>query len=136
MNCLLRAAMLWYQLLSMRASARELHIGLKRADVVSAPQARPSTMRLDAAERGGSNPALAWRCFDEGTRPVCFFSLASLVDFPTPPSVTPGDFVQDEASPVFDSRSAALKRCRSYWPSAELAAPFTAQRNAVSGPIC
>ncbi len=88
-------------------------------------------MRPNAPGRGGTIPALAWKCFDEGNRPVCLFSLASLVEYPAPPSATPRNFVQDETNPVFDSRSTALKRCRSYWPSAELASPSTAQRNVV-----
>ena len=112
-------------------SAQQLYIGLNRNDVATAPQARPSMMLPNAPGRGGKNPALAWKCFDEGTRPVGFFSLASLVDYPTPPAATPSDFVHDETNPVFDSRSTALERCRSYWPTATLASPFTAQRNVV-----
>ena len=122
-------------LLSAHAAAPQMYVGPARKDVVTAAPAHSGTMLPNAPGRDGEAPALAWHCIDEPagetTQSVCFFSLASLVDYPTPPSATPPDFVQDAAHPAFDSRAAAQERCRGYWPGAELASPTTPQRNAV-----
>ena len=114
-----------------RTSSR-LHVGLPHAGARSAPAPHHSQSAASGVDTSEPDaPSLYRRCVNEavgGThRAVCYWSLATLLDYPTPPPGTPDSYVSTGLE--FDSRDRARERCREMVPGADLAAPSTPQRN-------